>query len=107
MRKKTSEKSNYERKENILLLLAYASLKHNGESTGIDNIQAEKSRIERVAEYFYKVGNDQEYNTFMIDWLKGNAQDIVYTDKYVYDTPIPDEPFELNIDLFCRKSINI
>ena len=50
MRKKTSEKSNYERKENILLLLAYASLKHNGESTGIDNIQAEKSRIERVAE---------------------------------------------------------
>jgi hypothetical protein len=99
-------KSLLERKENILSLIAFASLKHWNEPTDFDNIQAEKGRIERVAELFYKK-SDQEYNSFIISWLKENARKIVYTDEFTYDNVnIPDDVYELNIDLFCRKTLS-
>ena len=96
-----------EKKEEMLLLIAFASLKHNDEPTDLENLHAEKSRLERIAENFYKNSPDQEYNQFLIDWLRENAHDIVYTDKFVYDVNIPDEPYDLNVDLFCRKSIMV
>lgn len=96
-----------EKKEDMFLLIAYASLKHNGESTSLDNLHAERYRLERIAENFYKGSPDQEYNQFLIDWLRTNAHDIVYTDRFVYDVSIPDDPYDLNVDLFCRKSIMV
>lgn len=98
-------KRNFERKENVLLLIAYASLKNAGEPTDPDNIQAERYRLERVAESYYKSAPDKEYNEWMVDWLQANAHEIVYTDRFVYDVPVPDEPYELNVDLFCRKPV--
>jgi hypothetical protein len=97
------KKTILERKENVLTLIAYASLKQWGEPTNSENIEAEKGRLERVAEHFYKKSNE-EYNSFLINWLKENARKIVYTDEFTYDNiSIPEDPFELNIDLFCRK----
>jgi hypothetical protein len=107
--KKTNEikQTKFQVKEDILMLIAYASLEHNGEDTGPENIQAEMRRIERVAESFYKDAEDREYNDFMISWLKDRADEIVYTNDLVYDIPLPDEPYDLNVDLFCRKAINV
>lgn len=96
------KKSLFERKENVLTLIAYASLKQWGEPTDFANIQAEMGRLERIAEPFYKDSN-QEYNNFLISWLKTNAKRIVYTDELTYDNiSVPDDQFELNVDLFCR-----
>ena len=97
-------KSLLERKEDILLLIAYASLLFNNESTDSNNLQAEKSRIERIAESFYKSAKDREYNQFIIDWVKDNSDDLVYTDRFCYDENIPDEQYDLNPDFFSRKA---
>ncbi len=97
-----------ERKDNVLTLVAFASLKHNGESTEYENIEAEKYRLERVAEKFYlktdkkNKKSDQEYNVFIIDWIKKNINDLVYSDKYVFDVTIPDNAHDLNINNFMR-----
>lgn len=96
------KKSVVERKDNVLTLIAYASLKQWGEPTNSENIEAEKGRLERIAEPFYKKSKD-EYNHFLISWLKENARKIVYTDEFTYDNiNVPDDAFELNVDLFCR-----
>lgn len=93
-----------ERKDNVLTLVAFASLKQWGESTDTNNLEAEKSRLERVAEKFYlnDKKTEQEYNVFIIDWIKKNIHDLVYTDKYVFDVTIPDNAFETNINNFMR-----
>jgi hypothetical protein len=103
--KKTGEKKRpkFEVKEDVLMLVAYASLKNRRKSTGPTEIEIEKSRLERIAEEFYKKSKDIEYNQFIIDWVKSKAHDIVYTDAYMYDAVLPDEPYELNVNLFCRK----
>lgn len=90
-----------ERKDNVLFLVAYASLKHWNEPTDVDNIEAEKSRIERIAEKFFIKANE-EYNTFIINWVKTNAKKLVYTDEYAYDVDIPDDAHETNVNLFMR-----
>lgn len=101
------EKSLFERKEDTLLLVAFASLKHNGESTDSNNLNAEKSRIERIAESFYTKSKEfVEYNAFIMDWTKLNMRDIVYTDKFIYDIPIKDDYFEVNLDNFLRWIMN-
>lgn len=95
-------RENMQKHNDMAFLIAYASLKANGEPTDENNIEAEKARIERIAQQFYLNAEDEEYHGFMIKWLRENARDIVYTDKFVYDTNIPDEQFELNINLFCK-----
>ena len=96
-------KSLLQRKEDTLLLTAYASLKHNGEDTALENIRAEAARIERIAEEFYKDALDQEYNSFIIDWVKTNLEEIVYGDEYLYDANIPDDQWETNPNIYCRE----
>ena len=95
-------KSIFERKDNCLTLIAYASLKNAKESTDDNNIQAEKSRIERIAEPFYKNAIAQEYNSFMLDWLKRHAKEIVYEQTFCYDQNIQDEFFELDVNKFIK-----
>lgn len=95
-----------QRKDNVLTLVAFASLKHNHEPTDYDNIEAEKYRLERVAEKFYIKDNnkktEQEYNVFIIDWIKKHIDDIVYSDKFVGDVTIPDNTHETNLNNFIR-----
>lgn len=90
-----------ERKDNVLFLVAYASLKHWNEPINTNNIEAEKSRIERIAEQFF-IKSNEEYNTFIINWVKNNAKKLVYTNDYVYDVHIPDDSHETNVNLFMR-----
>lgn len=96
----------WEKKDDALFLLAYASLKEWNEPTDAENIDAEIARIERVIEQFYLESPDEEYNAFILNWIKDNAHDLVYTDKFTYDVKIPDDPTETNVNLFCRKLDN-
>lgn len=100
---KFKEKKIWERKEDSLLCLAYASLLNWKEPTDLNNILAEKTRIERVAESFYKAAKDQEYNAFILEWIKENGREIVYGDRFSYDVDLPDNMTETNVNLFCRK----
>jgi hypothetical protein len=80
------------------------SLKYWQESTEIENVLAEKSRIERViSEEYIKCPKDIEYNQFVLDFIKQHGREIVYTDDYNYDIDIPDEQYEINIDTIINK----
>ena len=60
-------KTLYQKKEDCLLLLAYASLKAWNESTNPENVSAEKSRLERViSDIFTKTKIDIDYNQFIL-----------------------------------------
>jgi hypothetical protein len=85
-------------------LVAYASLLNAEEATNLNNIEAESARIERIAEKFY-LDNDStlDYNSFIMEWVKSHADDIVYSDKYSFDVEIPDDSYEINSDMFTRK----
>lgn len=97
-------KTIFERKENAFLLIAFASLKHWGESTDKENLSAEKARLERVAEEFYLDKNsDQEYNEFLLDWIKTNAKEIVYGNEFTYDPQIPESSIGFNLESFIEK----
>lgn len=73
----------FQRKQNILILTAFASLKHAGEPTDIQNVEVESDRIESIATEFYnKDKSDTEYNEFVIEWLKENADEIVYGNTF-------------------------
>lgn len=94
----------YSRKQEALKWLAFASLKNWGESTDLQNISAEKSRIERVISDIYtKSKSDTEYNQFVLNFIKEHGREIVYEDTYTYDVPIPDEPYELNVNTIIDK----
>lgn len=94
----------YERKQESLKWLAYASLKQWNEPTDLQNIAIEKSRIERVISDIYTKSNDDtEYNQYVLNFIKENGREIVYGDKYTYDISLPDEPYELNVDVIIDK----
>jgi hypothetical protein len=94
----------YERKQEALKWLAYASLKNWNEPTDLQNISVEKSRIERVISDIYtKANDDTEYNQFVLNFIKEHGREIVYEDTYTYDVPIPDEPYEMNVNTLIDK----
>jgi hypothetical protein len=97
-------KTLFERKENCLLLISYASLKNWEESTSKENLSAEKSRLERViSDLFCKHKVDMDYNQFVLDFVKEHGREIVYGDEYTYDVEIPDEYSELNVNVMIDK----
>ena len=98
-------KSIFQRKEDAFLLISFASLKHWGEPTDKENISAEKARLERVGESFYKSSVDVEYNKFMLEWIKENAEEIVYGDSFTYDVSIPDDTYEIDVDVVVNKML--
>jgi hypothetical protein len=95
-------KSIFQRKENAFLLIAFASLKHWGEPTTPENLSAEKARLERVAESFY-LNSEQEYNEFLLSWVKTNAKEIVYGNEFTYDPEIGDESIGFNLNSYIEK----
>jgi hypothetical protein len=80
----------FNRKEKALFLVAFASLKNWNEPTTPNNIEAEMCRLERIIEQFY-IKEDKEYNQFVLDFLKENANEIVYGDNFLGDAVIPDK----------------
>jgi hypothetical protein len=94
----------YERKEDCLLLIAFASLKQWGEPTDSNNLMGEKARLERVISDIFR-GNkvDMDYNQFVLDFIKEHGRNIVYGNEYTYDIPIPDDFTELNVDTIINK----
>jgi hypothetical protein len=100
--KENTMKSIFQRKEDAFLLVAFASLKHWGEPTSKENLSAEKARLERVAESFY-LDVEQEYNQFLLEWLKTNAREIVYGNEFTYDPVIPDESIGFNLNSYVEK----
>lgn len=94
----------FQRKEESLNWLAYASLKQWDEPTDLENISFEKARIERVISDIYSKSKDEtEFNEFCLNWIKLNGKDLVYTDKFTYDISIPDEQYELNVNTIIDK----
>lgn len=97
-------KTLFQRKEDCLLLIAFASLKNWEEPTNPENIAVEKSRIDRViSDIFIKNKLDIDYNQFVLDFIKENGREIVYGNEYTYDVPIPDEYTELNVNTIIEK----
>ena len=94
----------YARKQEALKWLAFASLKQWNEPTDLANISAEKSRIERVISDIYTKSKDEtEYNQYVLNFIKEHGREIVYEDTYTYDVEIPDEGYELNVDVIIDK----
>lgn len=99
-------KTLFERKENCLLLVAYASLKQWQEPTDKENLSAEKARIERViADIFTKNKLDVDYNQFVLEFVKEHGREIVYGNEYTYDVEIPDDATELDVNVMIDKYI--
>lgn len=97
-------KTLFQRKEDCLLLIAFASLKQWGESTDPNNLFAEKSRLDRIiSEAFCKSTSDMDYNQFVLDFIKQHGREIVYENNYTYDTPIQDDYTELNIEMIIDR----
>lgn len=77
---------NLEQLETAFEIVAFASLKENGESTDKENILAESARIERCTEFYYKTTeHDLQYPEFAKKFLFENQKDIIYGDKFLKD----------------------
>lgn len=68
-------------------IVAFSSLKENGEPVDDANVEAESARIERCVEHFYKTSKDSEldYPQFASKFLQEKFHDIVHTAKYLGD----------------------
>lgn len=66
-------------------LVAFSSLKENGESTSYENIETEAARIERCVEYYYRKEKNVtlDYPEFAGNFLQKNFKDIVFGDKFL------------------------
>jgi hypothetical protein len=96
----------YQRKDQALNWLSYASLLHNKKSITLEKISTEKSRLDRIiSEEYVKAKKVIDYNQFCLDWIKDNGGDVIYSDKWLYDIPFSDEPYELNIDTIIDKLV--
>lgn len=94
----------FERKQNALKLIAFASLKYNGEPTEIQNIAAETSRLSRiVADEYIQSSNVKDFNQFCLDWIKKNGEDFVKSDMWTYDIEISDDAHDLDVNIMIDK----
>ena len=94
----------FEKKENALLLTAYASLLINDEPTDLENISAEKARLDRViTQEYLNDQNDIEYNQFVLQWLREHSDEVIHSDEWTYDIPVSDDAHELDINVLVNK----
>lgn len=94
----------FEKKQEALTFIAFASLKQWKEPTDFENISAEKARIERVISDIYAKSKDEtEYNQYVLNFIKKHGREIVYEDTYTYDIAFSDDPYELNVDAIIDK----
>jgi hypothetical protein len=93
-----------QRKDNALGWLAYATLKQNNKPVDVDTVIFEKSRIERVITDIYTKSPDEtEFNQYVLNFIKEHGREVVYDNTYSYDIDIPDEPYQMNIDVIIDK----
>ena len=94
----------FQKKEEALKWLAYASLKNWHEPTDVENVLFEKARLERViSDLFVKDKKDIDYNQYVLNFIKEHGREVVYEDTYTYDVSIPDEQYEMNINTLIDK----
>jgi hypothetical protein len=83
---KQSKSVSLEQLETAFKILAFASLKENGEPIFPENVEVEAARIERCTEYYYKTENhDLQYPEFAKQFLFENQKDIIYGDRFLKD----------------------
>lgn len=96
----------FQRKEDCLLLIAYASLKQWDEPVDKENISAEKARIDRVISDIYSKNKlDVDYNQFVLEFVKEHGREIVYGNEFTYDVEVPDDATELDVNVMIDKYI--
>ncbi len=72
--------------EDAIKIIAFASLKENGESIAVDNVEAEAARIERCVEYYYRIQeHDLQYPDFAKQFLFENQKELIYGSKFLED----------------------
>ena len=74
-----------EKLNNAFNIVAFSSLKENGEPVTVENVEAESARIERCVEYYYQKDKkcDLDYPEFASNFLQKNFKEIVFGDKYL------------------------
>lgn len=94
----------FERKQQALKLIAFASLKYNNEPVDIENIVAETSRLSRiVADEYIKSTTEKDFNKFCLDWIKKNGEDFIKSDLWTFDIDIPDDSHNLDVNIMIEK----
>jgi hypothetical protein len=75
-----------DRLEKAFSIIAFASLRENGEPLFSENVEAEAARIERCVEHFYGAENhDLQYPEYASKFLQERYYDIVYGATYLGD----------------------
>ena len=92
----------YRDKEQMLELVAATNIFVKTKSCDDQLLENEKARLERIAQKDYITESDKEYNSFIIEWLKKNMKEIIYGQKFNFDSKIPDDYYELDLDAFLR-----
>lgn len=94
----------FERKQQALKLIAFASLKYNDEPIELDNIRAETSRIARiVADEYVHSSTELDFNKFVLNWIKKHGEEVVKTDRWTYDIEIPDDRYQMDVNVLIDK----
>lgn len=97
-------KSLSELRQEKLGFLAFAVLKHRGKQTDLDSVLKESARIERVISAIYEQSRlDIDYNQFILTFIKKNGEEFVYGDTWDYDIKVPDESFEMDVNVLIDK----
>jgi hypothetical protein len=91
-------------KEKALEFLAIASIKQKKIYLNTSNLSSEMARIDRIITESYTKSKDViEYNKYVMDFIKCNGRAIVYNEEYDYDIDLPDNRYDLNIDVVIDK----
>lgn len=90
----------YRQKEKLLDNIAYNVFLHRGIYSPCQKLlKDEIARLERViADLYLKCEYDVEYNSFAVEFLTNNTNEIIFTSKYSGDIHIPDDYTELNVN---------
>ena len=83
----------YEAKQTLLFGVAKLALVANGDVSTLDSIDIEMARLERIIEQYYVQANE-EYNKFVIRFLRDNFDEIVHGDAFLGDVEIEGKPDE-------------
>jgi hypothetical protein len=90
----------YKERKNALKLLAEDVVEYKS----LSDFFKEYYRLDRIISDEYVKSNEvKEYNEFCLDWIKNNYVEVVTTNKWDYDIPVSDDPYELSLNNIINK----